>query len=292
MQRPSFLILAALIALLSACTKGHPFLSTADALYELNSGKALSAAQASRADGVYGTLQDTLFGGPQSISFVRFKPEAYTLTVVSAEAPAADSTSAIGLKNHAIAAINGSYFDMKHLTNATFIKDDGFIITATTDSVESALSNGAVFLSGGNLVIDAADTTAAMDDKWWEVMRSGPILYDDGVAATYTEDIPYWKGFYGKKHPRSVIGVDEEKYIWLIVADGRSEGNAEGMTIAELTELCRMIGLTDALNLDGGGSSTLWTLQGGVINHPSDNLRFDHEGQRVVPNILAVLSNH
>jgi exopolysaccharide biosynthesis protein len=49
-----------------------------------------------------------------------------------------------------------------------------------------------------------------------------------------------------------------------------------------------MIGLTDALNLDGGGSSTLWTRSAGVLNHPSDNGRFDHFGQRVVPNIIAI----
>ena len=43
-----------------------------------------------------------------------------------------------------------------------------------------------------------------------------------------------------------------------------------------------------ALNLDGGGSSTLWTAQEGVLNHPYDNRRFDHEGERGVPNCIVV----
>ncbi len=49
-----------------------------------------------------------------------------------------------------------------------------------------------------------------------------------------------------------------------------------------------MMRLTDALNLRGGGSSTLWALEGGVLNHPCDNHKFDNAGQRRVPNILAV----
>jgi exopolysaccharide biosynthesis protein len=72
----------------------------------------------------------------------------------------------------------------------------------------------------------------------------------------------------------------------MIVVDGRFPGDAEGMTIAELTELSQKLGLTEALNLDGGGSSTLWVLPEGVLNHPYDNHRFDHEGQRIVPNII------
>ena len=65
-------------------------------------------------------------------------------------------------------------------------------------------------------------------------------------------------------------------------------GEADGMTIPELTSLCLQLGLTDALNLDGGGSSTLWTHKAGVINNPCDNRRFDHAGQRRVPNALII----
>ena len=60
------------------------------------------------------------------------------------------------------------------------------------------------------------------------------------------------------------------------------------MTIAELTGLAQRLGLTNALNLDGGGSSTLWVLPEGVINHPSDNGSFDHAGERIVPNAIVV----
>ena len=65
----------------------------------------------------------------------------------------------------------------------------------------------------------------------------------------------------------------------MIVVDGRFPGQAAGMTIGELIYLVRQLGLYSALNLDGGGSSTLWCEEAGVVNRPSDNQRFDHEGE-------------
>ena len=61
-----------------------------------------------------------------------------------------------------------------------------------------------------------------------------------------------------------------------------------GHSLGEFSALARKLGLTEALNLDGGGSTTLWTLTGGVLNHPCDNGQFDHEGQRIIPNAVVV----
>jgi exopolysaccharide biosynthesis protein len=76
--------------------------------------------------------------------------------------------------------------------------------------------------------------------------------------------------------------------VYFIVIDGRFPGQADGATIPEAAFIARVLGLHDALNLDGGGSSTLWTESQGVINHPCDNRLFDHEGERKIPNILMV----
>ena len=73
-----------------------------------------------------------------------------------------------------------------------------------------------------------------------------------------------------------------------MAVDGRFEGKAHGMTMAEVGLLIKFLGAEYALNLDGGGSSTLWTRRLGVLNHPTDNKRFDHEGERAVPNGIVV----
>ncbi len=63
------------------------------------------------------------------------------------------------------------------------------------------------------------------------------------------------------------------------------------MTLYELAEMMRLLKCRDAVNLDGGGSTTMW-IDGkpfnGVVNMPSDNKKWDHEGERAVANILIV----
>ena len=83
---------------------------------------------------------------------------------------------------------------------------------------------------------------------------------------------------------RAVVAADGT--VWFVTADGRAPGRAAGMTIPQLAHLIRVLGGRDALNLDGGGSTTLW-MDGEVVNHPSDNRRLDHEGERRVPDIIC-----
>jgi hypothetical protein len=75
--------------------------------------------------------------------------------------------------------------------------------------------------------------------------------------------------FRTDRHPRTVIGVDGEGRIWLIAVDGRHPDVSVGMSFAELQRMCLSLGLRDALNLDGGGSTTL-VVNGRIANRPSD----------------------
>lgn len=58
-------------------------------------------------------------------------------------------------------------------------------------------------------------------------------------------------------------------------------------SIRERARICRLMGMEEAVNLDGGCSSTLWNKDLGTISHPSGNRKFDHNGERIVPNIIA-----
>lgn len=75
--------------------------------------------------------------------------------------------------------------------------------------------------------------------------------------------------FVESRHPRTLIGVDDKGFIWLVAIDGRQPDRAVGMNFAELQRLCDRLRITDALNLDGGGSTTM-VVKGEIRNKPSD----------------------
>lgn len=88
------------------------------------------------------------------------------------------------------------------------------------------------------------------------------------------------------RHPRTALGIDPVRNrLWIVVVDGRREGVSEGMTLPELASLFQALGATEALNLDGGGSSTM-VIRGRVVSRPSDPL-----GPRPVVNALTVLED-
>src|SRR5262249_54101323 len=71
------------------------------------------------------------------------------------------------------------------------------------------------------------------------------------------------------RNPRTGIGFNADKTkLYVAVVDGRATGRL-GMTCDELITLFQGLGATDAVNLDGGGSSTMWLASAGVLNFPS-----------------------
>ena len=75
--------------------------------------------------------------------------------------------------------------------------------------------------------------------------------------------------FARSRHPRTIVGVDRDGFIWLATIDGRQPNYSIGMTFDDLQRLCDRIGLVSALNLDGGGSTTM-VVKGQLMNKPSD----------------------
>ncbi len=84
------------------------------------------------------------------------------------------------------------------------------------------------------------------------------------------------------RHPRTAVGFNADE-ILLVTVDGRQKDWSVGMTMVELARLMAELGCTEALNLDGGGSTTAW-VDGEVVNRPSDG------GQRRIANALLVIS--
>lgn len=72
-------------------------------------------------------------------------------------------------------------------------------------------------------------------------------------------------------HPRTAVGYSQDgKSVVLLIVDGRQAGYSEGVTFMELADIMRHVGCYEAANLDGGGSSELYTKAHGVANKPSD----------------------
>jgi exopolysaccharide biosynthesis protein len=90
--------------------------------------------------------------------------------------------------------------------------------------------------------------------------------------------------FTAGRHPRTVIGTDRSGAIWLVTVDGRNPLISLGMDFNELQRLARRLDLREALNLDGGGSTTM-VVRGEVVNNPSDPT-----GPRPVTDAILVFS--
>lgn len=231
-----------------------------------------------------GYAQIPLFDSMQSISVVRYPLKKVKTFLANDSAEAADSTSALALRHGGFAAINASYFNVKTLYPTTYTKDDGKL-EGWTGERELFRVDGAVGIKRRHrLEIFKSDTLSYKRTfrGCREVLAGGPVLLEKGrdARASWPED-----RFYGVRHPRTVIGCTADGWGYLIVIDGRFQEGI-GATIPETLQICKWFGLYDAINLDGGGSSVLWTEEYGVISHPYDNRRFDNCGQRVVPNII------
>lgn len=111
-----------------------------------------------------------------------------------------------------------------------------------------------------------------------ELLDQGRRVGDLGITTN--------PGFAATRHPRTAVGWDpQRRRLWLVVVDGRQPGVSEGMSLPELTELLEALGATEALNLDGGGSSVM-LVGTRIINQPADAT-----GERAVVNGLALTYN-
>ena len=235
-----------------------------------------------------GSAQLPMFGGIQSISIVKYPARKHSSSVLHSPAGDAASTDVLAKDNDALAAINGSYFNMRELTPTTYLSVNGQQL-GSTDPSELFRIDGLLILNGraGRKVSIAECDTLKLDKlskRNRTILAAGPLLITDGRDRTVTDQ----SGFTTNRHNRSIIGLDGKGNVYLIVVDGRYQGEADGMTIAEVIALCRYLGLEDALNLDGGGSSQIWTREEGTLNYPSDNERWDHDGGRTIPNCILV----
>jgi len=101
------------------------------------------------------------------------------------------------------------------------------------------------------------------------IVGGAGLLLRDGAPLTDWTVEQLSPGFETTPHPRTVIARDHTGMWWLMTIDGRQPGRAVGMSFGEMQAVLARLGATDALNLDGGGSTTM-VVGGAVVNRPSD----------------------
>ena len=115
-----------------------------------------------------------------------------------------------------------------------------------------------------------------------EMVGGYPMLLSHGRAVHHSES-GLRPSFGDRRHPRSAIGWGDDRRIHIVVVEGRRPGVSEGMTLQELGEYMRANGLHEAMNFDGGGSSTM------VVNGRAVSVWNGEASERAVANGLVVL---
>ena len=106
------------------------------------------------------------------------------------------------------------------------------------------------------------ETTPAVTES----VGGTPVLVHEGRRWVADDG----SAFVAGRHPRTVAGWNDAE-ILLVTIDGRQPGYSVGMSLPEAADLLRTLGATEALNLDGGGSTTL-AVGSSVVNRPSDRM--------------------
>lgn len=165
--------------------------------------------------------------------------------------------------------------------------DRDYVVDAVQCSTEPLTRDGGVVLSAVPSTAEAAEILALVPGTpmrlhwtlgWanvFDAIGGAPLLLRDGSA---TGQCNSGCG----RQPRTGVGVTANGGILLVVVDGRQPKWSVGATADELARIMKDLGAVGALNLDGGGSSTM-VVRGEVVNRPSDG----HE--RAISSAILVL---
>lgn len=151
--------------------------------------------------------------------------------------------------------------------------------------------DGVVISAGGRKAVELAQLRLGQSieldysiDKPWNLIKhavcGGPRLISDGKIDINGKEERFSSSIIYGRHPRTAVAITFEGDLLLMVVDGRSKRSA-GMKLSELATYMRRLGVRHAINLDGGGSSSM-IVKGKIVNKPSDG------GERRISNGILV----
>ena len=197
-----------------------------------------------------------------------------------AETAVSERTEVFGLKDitgfplHSGTKAAGSIFEIRQFTKGAGIPPGGehaVLLAVTGETVQAAMSGLKI---GDKLTLRCSLVPDKPEDlSFWQnvqqgvsggswLLRDGKI-YQNGVKEGF--DKTYFVNYH---HPRTAAGITQNGDLLLLTVDGRVPWSA-GVTLDELAAILQRFGAIEAMNMDGGGSTTM-EVDGEVVNDPSD----------------------
>lgn len=255
-----------------------------------------------------------LFGANENISIIELPAGYKKVRLIVAHSDSLETTSQQAKKYNALAGINGSFFQMRgadpdshpelngvpklepskldHNRSHVYLRENNQLVAKNDpgkSKVRQRSQQGTIAVTDKAVLIlkpDSANFNWENTIKAKYMITSGPLMLLAGKNLQIPND-----AFCNNRHPRTAVGKKADGTVVLFVVDGRFAESA-GMSIPELQKTMRWLGCTDAINLDGGGSTAMYIkgqADNGVVNYPSDNKKFDHAGEREVANTLLLV---
>jgi len=155
-------------------------------------------------------------------------------------------------------------------TGKTAIPRDGYVLSFGGTRAPPALQ---ALRAGARVEVDTNYTAIDGSESDWQnadaIVGGAGLLLRDGQIVSDWKVEQLAQAFVDTRHPRTLVGTHTDGSVWLVTVDGRQPKLSAGMSLLELGALARRLGLRNALNLDGGGSTTMW-VEGKIVNSPSD----------------------
>ncbi|MCQ4086896.1 phosphodiester glycosidase family protein [Saccharibacillus sp. JS10] len=193
-------------------------------------------------------------------------PSAMRMSLASETLGSSETTLKAAQRHQAVAGINAGGFadqDGKRYPLSTTMMD-GQYLTGFQSSFKDLYFVG--LNESGKLIGGKFNQQNQLDKLQPQFGASFvPILLKDGKKTPIPAK---WKAA-PKRAPRTIIGSYKDDQLIVFVIDGYNEAGGSGATLEEIQGQLYKIGVVNAYNLDGGGSSTL-VMNDRVVNHPSD----------------------
>lgn len=217
-----------------------------------------------------------------------------------------ETVAAIANRYQAMAAINGGFFkengdpagalkiDRRWFGTPT--KPRGAIGWSDTDqkvlidriSTSCSLEE---WLSGCEIQVIPASTPPHTPSEEWRdvkhIVGGTPVLVHQGALIDDFSPEQTSDSFLNLCHPRTAVGIRSNGDWVFVVVDGRIPNLGGGMTMSELAQLMVDLGCVEALNLDGGGSSTM-VIDGVVVNRPVGEIEENGKWVRAVSDAILI----